>query len=592
MKQLKGKSEVRYALWQAYNKKCAICGEPIGYTQLQIDHIIAESIEKDHNELYRVLKKYDLHKDFQLNSLYNLRPACGYCNREKSYYEAPEEITAKLLRKAKNKISDVNREIQKYLEESNYALKIETMRKAVKSGELKLEEYIDQVNNFVSDYGDEFVEYENEFTNFRSIKYNSVKLDGYLPRLNEPEGSCLFTFNSFYIRGMSITLTHNEILQTLFKGTKTPTDQLMRPYIVDKLSEDNYIIQLGSSRFNLSKDETMHLCEVVDRFISEYIVAIEKIEKVLTCKEFLPLSNDLTKYKLIKIHKKLWGLMLKFADEHDNYHGNGKWHIFDSSGRNIIKVYNNEPTPQYNSGFHCVIHSLVDSNDSWEPTEEVWLVWWDVEKNKNYGIRDYWTVEQTYHWLTNEFIPLVMYSYDSSLSRNKLGFKKGVSFDEYKELNTFNNLYFRNSNRYIDIYKTTRVNELIELVNSLQLYYSVTTETYLEKKAIDSIYDALIYILSISSDTDFYYICSKLNINQTSDINHLRTQVYRKKKNEKYGKVSGGVLDMLLRSISASIEYSQEIINPDEIKLITQYLEPMITDYNLNKLVSAYLTSK
>ncbi len=49
---------------------------------------------------------------------------------------------------------------------------------------------------------------------------------------------------------------------------------------------------------------------------------------------------------------------------------------------------------------------------------------------------------------------------------------------------------------------------------------------------------------------------------------------------------------MLLRSISASIEYSQEIINPDEIKLITQYLEPMITDYNLNKLVSAYLTSK
>ncbi len=195
---------------------------------------------------------------------------------KKSYYEAPEEITAKLLRKAKNKISDVNREIQKYLEESNYALKIETMRKAVKSGELKLEEYIDQVNNFVSDYGDEFVEYENEFTNFRSIKYNSVKLDGYLPRLNEPEGSCLFTFNSFYIRGMSITLTHNEILQTLFKGTKTPTDQLMRPYIVDKLSEDNYIIQLGSSRFNLSKDETMHLCEVVDRFISEYIVAIEK----------------------------------------------------------------------------------------------------------------------------------------------------------------------------------------------------------------------------------------------------------------------------------------------------------------------------
>lgn len=225
---MKGKSEVRYALWQAYKKKCAICGEPISYMQLQIDHIIAESIEKNHDEFNRALIKYDLDEDFKLNSLYNLRPACGYCNREKSYHEAPEEITAKLLRKAENNISNVNREIQRYLDESKYALKIETMRNAVVSGKIKVEEYIDQVNNFVSDYGNEYIEYKNDYTNFRSIKYISVSLDGYLPRLNEPEGNCVFTFNSFYIRGMNVTLTHNEILQTLFNGTKTPIDQMMR----------------------------------------------------------------------------------------------------------------------------------------------------------------------------------------------------------------------------------------------------------------------------------------------------------------------------------------------------------------------------
>lgn len=166
MKNLKGKAEVRFALWSVYNKKCAICGEPISYTQLHIDHIIAESLEKDRNELHGVLKKYELPKDFQINSLYNLRPACAYCNREKSYYEAPEEITAKLLRKAKNKINDVNREIKKYLEESNYALQLEAMRMAVKTGELNLEEWIDQVNNFVADYGDEFVKYENSSQTF------------------------------------------------------------------------------------------------------------------------------------------------------------------------------------------------------------------------------------------------------------------------------------------------------------------------------------------------------------------------------------------------------------------------------------------
>ncbi|MCR8842258.1 HNH endonuclease [Paenibacillus sp. SC116] len=593
MKSLKRKSDVRYALWQAYTKKCAICGDHIEYPELQIDHIIAEDLEKKHSELTSVLKKYELPNDFKINSLYNLRPACGYCNREKSYYEAPEEITAKLLRKARNKISDVNREIKKYLDESKYALKIEAMRMAVNSEELNLEEYIDQVNNFVADYGDEYIEHENRFTNFRSIKHFSVSLDGNLPRVNEPEGSCLFTFNSFYIRGMNISLAHNEILKTLFKGTNTPIELLMRPYVIDKLSEDNFIIQLGSCRFNLSKDETVHLSKVVDRFISEYILAIEKIERVLSCKEFLPLSNDLTKYKLIKINQRLWKMMLKFAEEHDNYHGTGKWHIFDSSGSNMIKVFNNQPTLQYNSGFHCVIHSLVESENSWEPTDEVWLVWWDVEQNQNYGIRDYWTVEQAYRWLTSELIPIVIYTYDASIRKKKLGFKKEVLIDEFKVgHDNFKHLYYRESKRHLNIQNMTRANDLIKLVESLQIYYSVTREIYLEKKSIESIYDALIYILKISSKTDFYHICSKLNFNQTVSIDDLLVQVNQKKEKVKSSKIYGGELDMLLRSICAAARHSQEILNSDEIILITKYLEPIIHDYNINKLVNAYCINK
>ncbi|MDF1996404.1 HNH endonuclease [Peribacillus frigoritolerans] len=591
MKNLKEKSEVRYALWQAYKKRCAICGNSIGYTQLQIDHIIAESLEKIPNKLYEVLKKYELPKDFKINSLYNLRPACGYCNREKSYYEGPEEITAKLLRKAKNKISDVNREIKKYLEESNYALKIEAMRTAVESGELKLEEYVDLVNKFVADYGDEYVEIENSFTNFRSIKYFSVKVDGYLPRLNEPKGSCIFTFNSFYIRGMNISLSHKEILKTLFKGTKTPIDFLMRPYVIDKLNEDNFIIQLGCCRFNLSKDETIHLCKIVDKFINEYILAIDKIEKRLSCQEFIPLSNDLTKYKLIKIDQKLWELMLRFAGEHDNYLGEGKWNIFDSSGRNMIKVYNNEPTDQYNPGFHCFIHSLVEPNDR-ETTSELWLVWWDVEGNQKYGIRDYWTVDQTYKWLTSEFIPAVLYKYSVIPLKNKPIFKKGYSFEAYKKNIKINDLYYRESNRYLDTKKITKFTDLLELVSSLQLYYSVTRETYLEKKAVESIYDGLIYILNISPDTDYQYICSKLNIKQTSNINDLITQVIEKKTNEKGGKIFGGILDMLFRAVFAATEHLKTILNYDEIILIAKYLEPIINDYNLNKLVEVYSNNK
>lgn len=54
----------------------------------------------------------------------------------------------------------------------------------------------------------------------------------------------------------------------------------------------------------------------------------------------------------------------------------------------------------------------------------------------------------------------------------------------------------------------------------------------------------------------------------------------------------GRILDMLLRSILIEVEYSKEILNPDEAILIIKYLESIINDYNSRKLVEAYSISK
>ena len=45
---------------------------------------------------------------------------------------------------------------------------------------------------------------------------------------------------------------------------------------------------------------------------------------------------------------------------------------------------------------------------------------------------------------------------------------------------------------------------------------------------------------------------------------------------------------MLLRSVFSAAEYSRDILNSDEIILITKFLEPLINDYNANKLVEIY----
>ncbi|KAB2489637.1 HNH endonuclease [Priestia endophytica] len=579
---LKSKPEIRYALWQAYKRKCAICGKPIEYTNLHVDHILAESLEKNSEELNKVLKKYKLTNNFDINSLYNLRPACSYCNIQKSNHESPKEITYRLLRKAKNKIKDIERGIKQFKEDAAYALKVEAMRGLVANGELKIEEYIDQVNNFIADYGQDYIEIDNKLNNFRLIKQHSVMLEGNLPTLNDPEGNCLFTFNSFYIRGVQISLSHKEILQVLYKGVKTSFKLLMRPYIVDKLDENNFLIQLGGCRFNLNASETNHLCNVIDKFIYEYLNALKKIEKTLQSEEFIPVNDEKLKYKLIKINKNIWKLMLEFAQEHDNYHGEGYWHIFDSSGRNMLKIYNKLPTDRYNSGFHCFIHSLVEDSHSWEPSNDVWLVWWYIGEDEEFGIRTYWTVQQTYNWLTKEFIPFVLYNFNKPFKKEK------VSFEEYREQNNIQDVFYRESNRFYNRHKIKTSDDLLHLIESLQLHYSVTNQIFFDQEAIHKIYDSLVYILDICPSPDYYYTCRKLDFKKTESRKDLKAQILEKKKSEKYGKIYGGSLDILFRTLFINIELSIQTINEDEVEKITKLLEPFIEEYNMSKLVEVY----
>jgi hypothetical protein len=74
----------RVALWRAHGKRCAYCGEPLSYPDLDIDHILPESLPDNPTEWNRVKAELGLDADFGLNSLLNLVPAHRRCNRTKS----------------------------------------------------------------------------------------------------------------------------------------------------------------------------------------------------------------------------------------------------------------------------------------------------------------------------------------------------------------------------------------------------------------------------------------------------------------------------------------------------------------------------
>jgi hypothetical protein len=76
---------IRIAIWHAHRKLCAYCAEPIVYTDLDIEHVIPESLASDPGRAATVFTDYDLPRTFDVNALCNLLPVHHRpCNLRKS----------------------------------------------------------------------------------------------------------------------------------------------------------------------------------------------------------------------------------------------------------------------------------------------------------------------------------------------------------------------------------------------------------------------------------------------------------------------------------------------------------------------------
>lgn len=577
---LKDKPEVRLALWQAYHMECAICLKGlISRTDLEIDHIIAQAIYKDEEKKKKVMKTFELPKDFDFDGLENLRPTHHACNKDKRAINLTDEITLSALRKAKRMIPSVKKYIKSFEEEFRYARNIEIFKKQLEKEDISGEEFLDHMNNYVADFGVE--DSESELIDGKSVlfKNKSVKLEGFLPSVKEHNGSCLFTFNSFYIRGASIQLGHNEILGDLYPGNNSPIDFELRRYIVCKLNEDSYIIQLGNSRFNLTLDEVNNLCDVVDKFIVKYVNEIQEVEKILECQKFIPHYYDSQKYQLLKIDMDLWKKILKFSKKYDFENGESDWHIFDASTGNMLKIY-------IDGEYKCFIHSFIEDPFEWTPSNRVWLLWDDM----SYRIAsDYWTVNYAYEWLIGKLLPKVI-SEDtgSSCLFKRKTIPVAVKTPDY---------YMNGDVRYLS--KETIVNkiELINSVEKIRLSYSINSYFCVNKEDICKLYKAILMSVNECNKLDYHYICSKLQMTQSTNnkeeiINFIDDKIdeYRDLVGEYNGlvKIYDYQLDLLFRVFYVSIRDSNKKLEIDKIQSYLELIDRYIDDYNEKRLVECY----
>lgn len=133
----------RVAIWTAHSKRCAYCGEPLRYADLEIDHILPQSLTRTPGKLNKLISERALATDFSVAALGNLLPAHRICNSKKRDRVFNESNARFFLEIADQKLRSVEDLIRKLELEASRDKLLALVRSALQSGNTDLYEILD-----------------------------------------------------------------------------------------------------------------------------------------------------------------------------------------------------------------------------------------------------------------------------------------------------------------------------------------------------------------------------------------------------------------------------------------------------------------
>lgn len=123
----------RWAIYNVHGKRCYIGSEPIvDLFDMEIDHIIPESLLDDPEKLKKTLAAFGLPEAFDLNAYENLLPACARCNSQKLAHVFEPGLLIKLaLDTAKEKAPVVRSVVNQAINERRLSESLNLVERAI-----------------------------------------------------------------------------------------------------------------------------------------------------------------------------------------------------------------------------------------------------------------------------------------------------------------------------------------------------------------------------------------------------------------------------------------------------------------------------
>lgn len=171
---------VRAALWEEYDKRCFWMGEPIEFFELEVDHLIRESLAKDPILLQKILKTGFLPADYDLQGLQNLVPSCRKCNGQKSAADFTSEQLIHLTMRVNRILPNVEKRIKSKKDKLSFDEAFIAAVRAEQNGSWKIGDLVAKFR-------------KNGYVEFKTNGLNQFPLSGPIPsNSSEPTSSSLY----------------------------------------------------------------------------------------------------------------------------------------------------------------------------------------------------------------------------------------------------------------------------------------------------------------------------------------------------------------------------------------------------------------
>lgn len=595
MKYNASNTALRYAIWTAYGCKCAYTHQPIKYHEMEIDHFIPKDMVNKPEELKLLLKEVGVNENFDINSILNCLPAKKPVNNSKSNTPFDSHNTRYYLNYINERIEKVKLIYKKFMDCDKNAKAMAQLNAAIRKGNEKLENIVNNVKGESSHF--ELCDYENDydnssFTNYHVVNknYERVGININLPSKRNIFGYCSIAFKSLAVRDCFITFSHQDILNILFSGIYSDYCECQRGFIDHKKPNDNmYFIQFKGLSFYLSEEDTKQLCDLVDDIYPKYINKLRELEKFHGISKFT-LSKKDGRVRLFRVKRSLYKKILEFGNRYDYSSGDSDWHIFNSSPYNIVPVNRNAGYEE--PDFHAFLHPAIQESilGPLDESDEVWVEWSisnrQLMKTKyEYSQDGLWDAETTYEWLTSRVIPRVFF--EKHMNDNNKMFKRKISFNEFSENFNTDNYIITNHVQIIETNMNWSLEKLYNLIEKLQLHYSIIRYCWFSKKSVSELYATFAKLVSNCGNSISGYAKSHLSYIDNIDEEPYESILEYSKSINKDG-IETSRLETFFRSY-LEILRSVSKINRSLMLEVIESLKPFIEKYNDKILIKKHL---